>query len=124
MMNSTHMPRLAAAVVGFLVFSAGLRARAEPVSVHYAIPGDAPTGEVQVMFFGLADFEVMGPGQPQRFLHLRLAAHNQRDSGGWTLDAREQGLVLPGSHRILPLRGQPLAFGALISPMIASTNAG
>jgi hypothetical protein len=85
---------LASAVAaGSLSISHGVRA--EGVAVEYRVPVGAPAGQVQVLSFGAAELAARSTIGSDRFVHVRLAAVNDSDAGGWVLDAREQALALP-----------------------------
>jgi len=69
-------------------------------AVRYAVPAEAPRGDVYVTSFGFTDFDP-GTGQPGAMLHVRLAVSN-RSSGVWTIDGRQQALVATGYARLTP----------------------
>src|SRR5215207_8166733 len=82
-------------------------ARAQPpgddaVSISYAVPAEGPTGEIQVLSLGVADLPRPSLIGTERFVHIRLAAHNQYDPEPWVLDAREQVLDLPDGSSLPP----------------------
>jgi hypothetical protein len=66
------------------------------------IPPEAPQGEVYVTSFGFTDLDV-GPNQPGRMLHARLAVSNG-SAIPWAVDGRQQMLVAAGQP------AQPPAF--------------
>src|SRR5262249_15878142 len=69
-------------------------------AVRYAVPAEAPQGDVYVTSFGFTDFDP-GTGQPGAMLHVRLAVSN-RSSGVGTIDGRQQALVASGYARVTP----------------------
>ena len=59
----------------------------------YDVPQENPKGKVYVMSLG-GERLATGQGASTLYLHLRLAAENQKDTGPWVLDARNQLAVL------------------------------
>ena len=74
----------------------------EGAVVGYAVPVEAPTGEVQILSLGMADLPRPSRIGTDRYLHLRLAAHNQKDGLPWVLDSRDQLVELPGGVTLPP----------------------
>jgi hypothetical protein len=63
-----------------------------PQASSYGIPADAPKGSVHVMSLGTEHLAVAA-GQPDTFLHLRVAIENAQDTVPWTASAGEQVLT-------------------------------
>ena len=74
----------------------------EGAAVGYAVPVEAPTGEVQILSLGIADLPRPSGIGTDRFVHMRLAAHNQKDGLPWVLDSRDQLIELPGGVTLPP----------------------
>jgi hypothetical protein len=68
---------------------------------RYAVPPQAPRGEVTVGTFGLTELEV-APGVRDIFVHARLVVANDNDDQPWTVDPWRQVLVLPGHGEFGP----------------------
>lgn len=68
------------------------RSRNQPAASSYNIPPEDPKGNVYVMSLG--GEKLNAEGGAALYLHLRIAAENQKDSGPWVLDARNQIVVL------------------------------
>jgi hypothetical protein len=98
--RTARLAALAAVALSWALPCHALADRPEPVAVHYTIPVEAPRGHVHVLSFGIAELPLGGPRALRRFVHVRLAAHNELDETPWTLDARAQALVLPGGRRV------------------------
>lgn len=62
--------------------------------VSYPIPTEAPLGAVQVLSAGSASLAAPSLIGNERFIHIRLAAHNREDEREWVLDGRDQHLEL------------------------------
>ena len=64
---------------------------------YYAIPPEAPRGDLRVATFGFAD---VAPASDEsvrlRSIHVRMIVANNA-TAPWTVDTREQRLTLPGS---------------------------
>ncbi len=72
-----------------------------PISSYsVALAGSVPAGDVHVISFGEVRLAA-DPGQPQAYLHLRLAAENNIDDVRWTLDPNDQELISSG-QAVLP----------------------
>ncbi len=83
---------------------------ANRIAAEYAIPPEAPRGELQVASYGIV--HVASQAAPDKYLHalhLRVILRNDGDQT-WTLDTREQRVELDG-------RGQS-------APAFASANPG
>jgi hypothetical protein len=65
-----------------------------PVAI-YPVPPGAPRGSVNVMSLGIERLPVPA-GQPDSFLHVRIAAENTGDDVPWLLDPNDQVLTAPG----------------------------
>jgi hypothetical protein len=72
-----------------------------PPAAIYPLPAGAPRGTVYVASLG---GERLGAaaGQPEYFLHLRVAAENTSDDTPWTIDANDQVLTLAGGAAARP----------------------
>jgi hypothetical protein len=79
-------------------------------AARYPIPPDAPRGEVYVTSFGFTLMDV-AQGRSAQMMHARVVAVNNTGQETWTLDGRDQQLV------VAP--GQPL-----LQPAFANTDAG
>jgi hypothetical protein len=69
-------------------------------AMRYAIPPEAPQGEVYVTSFGFTDLDV-GSGTPATLLHARMAVQNGSGQP-WSVDGRRQLLVAPGYQAQTP----------------------
>jgi hypothetical protein len=74
----------------------------EGAAVGYAVPVEAPTGEVQIVSLGIADLPRPSRIGTERYVHMRLAAHNQTDALPWVLDSRDQLIELPSGATLPP----------------------
>jgi hypothetical protein len=79
------------------------------VAADYAVPPEAPKGDVRIASYGITSVTPHGDGAKARALHLRLVLANN-GATTWTLDTRAQRLDLGGA--------------ALLAPAFASANAG
>jgi len=70
------------------------QAAAPPVS-SYSVPPTNPKGSVHVISLGVERLPVAA-GQPDSYLHLRIAAENKSDDAAWTVDPNEQALAAGG----------------------------
>jgi hypothetical protein len=68
-----------------------------PIASTYRVPVGDPRGTVHVMSLG-PERLAAPPGQPDMYLHLRLAVENDSDTVAWTANASEQGLGVPGAY--------------------------
>jgi uncharacterized membrane protein YgcG len=66
-----------------------------PVSSYTIAAAGKETGAVHVVSLGSERLPA-GPGKPDLYLHLRLAADNREDAIPWDLDPREQKLLRAG----------------------------
>src|SRR5689334_19072182 len=66
---------------------AGAAGQPSGAVVSYRVPVEAPTGDVQVLSAGSASLPVPSLIGAERFIHIRLAAHNQQDERDWVIDA-------------------------------------
>lgn len=82
-------------------------AAGQPAASTYNIPAEDPKGKVYVMSLGGEKLPV-GEGGAALYLHLRVAAENQSDSVPWTLDARNQVVVLGAAQAV---QGQTASMG-------------
>ena len=64
-------------------------------AARYAIPPEAPTGDVRIHSFGLVDLEAAGGGD-EAAVHARLWISNDGASRPWTLDTRKVRVELRG----------------------------
>jgi hypothetical protein len=62
--------------------------------MRYAVPPEAPQGEVYVTSFGFTELDV-GNGAPATLLHARMAVRNGSGQP-WSVDGRRQMLVAAG----------------------------
>lgn len=69
-------------------------AQTPPVS-SYSVPTTDPKGAVHVISLGVERLPV-AQGQPDSFLHLRIAAENRNDDAPWRIDPNEQSLAVGG----------------------------
>src|SRR4029450_11868106 len=67
-----------------------------PAASSYPIPAGAPRGSVNVMSFGPEHLAVAA-GQPDTYLHMRLAVENRTDDVDWTVAAADQWLTAVGA---------------------------
>jgi hypothetical protein len=65
-----------------------------PVS-SYSVPSNDPRGSVHVISLGAERLPVQ-QGQPDTYVHLRIAAENRGDDAVWTLDPNDQALTHAG----------------------------
>ena len=63
-------------------------------AASYPVPPEAPQGEVYLTSFGFTDMD-LGPNQPGRVLHTRLAVSNG-SAVTWNVDSRQQMMVAQG----------------------------
>ena len=75
-------------------YPAGENATGPPVS-SYSIPATDPRGSVHVISLGAEKLPVAA-GQPDSYVHLRIAAENRGDDTVWMVDPNEQVLTHPG----------------------------
>jgi hypothetical protein len=68
---------------------------APPVS-SYSIPSTDPKGSVHVISLGAEQLPVPA-GQPDSYVHLRIAAENRTDEAPWTVDPNDQVLSAGGA---------------------------
>ena len=66
-----------------------------PVST-YPVPQNDPKGSVHVISLGAERLPVPA-GQPDTYLHLRIAAENRADEAPWTVDPNDQSLTVGGA---------------------------
>ncbi|MDX2024281.1 MAG: hypothetical protein SF187_28825 [Deltaproteobacteria bacterium] len=71
-----------------------------PSASAYNIPADAPKGTAYVMSLGGEKLPV--PNGAPLYLHLRLAVANDKDTGPWMMDARDQTVQLGGQQGVAP----------------------
>src|SRR5207253_685855 len=72
------------------------------VSARYSIPPtdpDGPKGALYVTSLGTKTFP-SGSGGNIEYLHVRLAAENDKDTVAWVLDARDQVAVFAGQAQV------------------------
>src|SRR6185295_4216995 len=69
--------------------------QATPPVSSYSIPQTDPKGSVHVISLGTERLPVAA-GQPDSFLHLRIAAENRADDAPWTVDPNDQTLASGG----------------------------
>jgi len=65
-------------------------------AASYPVPPEAPQGEVYLTSFGFTDMD-LGPNQPGRVLHSRLAVSNG-SAVTWNVDSRQQMMVAQGAQ--------------------------
>lgn len=83
----------------------------QPMAASYSVPAQDPKGTVGVISFG-AERLAAGPGQPDVYLHMRLAVDNRGDTAPWTAAAGEQALLAgPGGARLAPSFAQASSGG-------------
>lgn len=72
-------------------------------AANYQIPPELPQGDARVATFGIAKIRPRGAPDNAyiRALHVRLVVANNSDQP-WTLDTREQRVVLPGNGQSRP----------------------
>jgi hypothetical protein len=69
-------------------------------AVDYPIPPDAPTGDIRLATLGVADVHPTdAPNGIAKAIHLRMIATN-KGPDDWTIDAREQRLVIAGAVQV------------------------
>ena len=86
-------------------------------SVTYQVPVEAPQGEVQILSLGVADLPVPSLIGSERFVHMRVAAHNRQDPQAWVLDPRDQFLDLPDGTPLAP-RFAEASTGGAATPLV------
>jgi hypothetical protein len=79
------------------------------VAADYAVPPEAPKGDVRIASYGITSVTPHGQGAKARALHLRLVLVNNAATT-WTFDTREQRIDLRGA--------------GVLAPAFASANAG
>jgi hypothetical protein len=62
---------------------------------RYPVPPEAARGEVYVTSFGTRDIDAGGDSRSQ-LVHARIAVANQAGEGAWTVEPKEQLLIIPG----------------------------
>jgi hypothetical protein len=68
-------------------------------AAQYAIPRERPTGQVFVLSSGVTEITVTGGPIPVLF--VRLVVSNNSDEAAWSLDTRQQALLIAG-QRVTP----------------------
>jgi hypothetical protein len=86
-----------------------------PGAPMYQIPAINPEGNLYVVSLGVEQLQVDG-GAP--FMHLRLAAFNERGAQPWTIEARELGLSFAGFSQ--PVGAQFAQGSGPTSPLVVA----
>jgi len=86
-----------------------------PGAPMYQIPALNPEGSLYVMSLGVEQLQVDG-GAP--FMHLRLAAFNERGTLPWNIEARELGLSFSGISQ--PVGAQYAQGSGPTSPLVVA----
>lgn len=68
---------------------------------YYAIPPEAPRGDVRLATFGLVDITPQDEDDDMRGVHIRMIVANNADVP-WSVDTREQRLALPNDGESRP----------------------
>jgi hypothetical protein len=84
-----------------------------PLGSSYRIPAAEPHGTVNVMSLGAEQLSVPS-GQPNTYLHLRLAVENESDTVAWTAAAADQTLSMQGAS-LSPAFGEASGGGPLLT---------
>jgi hypothetical protein len=91
----------------------------EHAAVDFAIPPQAPTGDVRIASYGI---EQLTPGEsPDRHvssLHVRLLVINNGDKQ-WVLDTREQQVSIEGRNSSTPAFASANPDGQSVPPVVA-----
>lgn len=64
---------------------------------RYAVPAEAPRGEVFVTSFGTREIDESGNGGSSQLIHVRVAVSNQTGSAPWSFEPGQQLLAAPGA---------------------------
>jgi hypothetical protein len=73
-------------------------------AARYGVPPEKPMGDVRVTAFGVKDVHPPKPAPKEPVVTTRLVIANNSDPTPWTLDTRQQALLLPPSpQRITPV---------------------
>lgn len=106
MRNTIHLPVLAAVVAltgvgcattqqyGFRPTEMVASQEGGYPASKYAVPADAPRGEVYVTSFGTR--EIDAGSDRSHLVHVRMAVANQSSDAVWSVDPAQQQLVAPG----------------------------
>jgi hypothetical protein len=70
-------------------------------AARYAIPPEAPRGDVRIASFGVSTLDLEGT-EPLETLHVRLVVSNDGGARPWTLDTRELHLQIEGAEPRAP----------------------
>jgi hypothetical protein len=72
------------------------------VAADYQIPSNAPQGDVRIASFGMSKIAPSKtPDQSQKAVHVRMIV-NDNSQADWTMDTRQQMIVLPGGQQVAP----------------------
>jgi hypothetical protein len=71
------------------------------VAARYAIPPEAPRGDVRLASFGIAELEMEEGDEEIDMLHVRMVVSNESDQP-WSIDTRQVVVTLPGAGSSRP----------------------
>jgi hypothetical protein len=72
------------------------------VAADYKIPSTAPQGDVRLASFGMSKITPSNnPDQREKAVHVRMIV-NDNGQAPWTLDTRQQVIVLPDGQQVAP----------------------
>jgi hypothetical protein len=89
-------------------------------AARYPIPAEAPQGTVYVTSFGVVQADIAGTGKSTPLLAVRLTVSHDSGAEPWTVDTREQLLMIPGAGQSRAAFVNSDVSGAPVIPIAAT----